>query len=202
MSRRMTAEQRRAQLMRVAAELFAERGYARTTTAELAKAAGVTEPIIYRHFKSKQDLFVSLIRAQGQRTIELWTEAMEGASGVEERISRLLGTNVMIVDEQGRAAYRVIIQGVSEVGDVETQQAIEEHFRTLHAFMTREIAQAQDEHRVWTRFEADLIAWVLIDVGIGFGLLESLRVGGHGIGADGKTVQDVVRRLLLPRRHD
>ncbi|MCA9310819.1 MAG: helix-turn-helix transcriptional regulator, partial [Phycisphaerales bacterium] len=51
---RLPAAKRREQLLDTAVVLFAERGYGGATTAELARAAGVTEPIIYRHFKSKR----------------------------------------------------------------------------------------------------------------------------------------------------
>ena len=70
--KRLPADQRREQLLDRAAELFARHGYARATTAELAKAAGVTEPIIYRHFKSKRDLFISLIERTGRETLDVW----------------------------------------------------------------------------------------------------------------------------------
>ena len=53
---RLPAAKRREQLLDCAAVLFSEHGYARATTSELARTAGVTEPIIYRHFKSKRDL--------------------------------------------------------------------------------------------------------------------------------------------------
>ena len=59
---RMRSEDRRRQLLEVSAELFAQSGYRGTTTAELAKAASVTEPILYRHFNNKLDLFVSPTR--------------------------------------------------------------------------------------------------------------------------------------------
>ena len=58
---RMRAEDRRRQLLEVAADVFASRGYRGSTTAELAKAAGITEPILYRHFENKLDLFVTLV---------------------------------------------------------------------------------------------------------------------------------------------
>src|SRR5687768_7683292 len=51
---RLKAAQRREQLISVATRLFAERGYEATTTAAIAEAAGVTEPILYRHFHNKQ----------------------------------------------------------------------------------------------------------------------------------------------------
>ena len=44
---RLPAAQRREQLLDVAAELFSSRGYAGATTAQIAKEAGITEPIIY-----------------------------------------------------------------------------------------------------------------------------------------------------------
>lgn len=43
--------------------LFAERGYGGATTAELARRAGIAEGTIYRHFKSKDDLFVACVES-------------------------------------------------------------------------------------------------------------------------------------------
>ena len=59
---RLKAPQRREQLIEVATKLFAKSGYDATTTADIAKAAGVTEPILYRHFESKQELFIAIVR--------------------------------------------------------------------------------------------------------------------------------------------
>ncbi|MBN2839995.1 MAG: TetR/AcrR family transcriptional regulator [Coriobacteriia bacterium] len=50
-------EATRQQLLDAAEGVFAERGYARATTKEIAKAAGVSEGTIYRHFADKQQLF-------------------------------------------------------------------------------------------------------------------------------------------------
>jgi AcrR family transcriptional regulator len=47
----------RQQLLDAAVTVLSERGYARTTTKEIARAAGVSEGTIYRHFTSKQELF-------------------------------------------------------------------------------------------------------------------------------------------------
>jgi AcrR family transcriptional regulator len=42
--------------------LFAQQGYAATTVDDIASAAGVTKPMVYRHFESKQELCISLLR--------------------------------------------------------------------------------------------------------------------------------------------
>jgi len=58
-----TADLTRQRLIRAALELFATRGYHDTTTAQIAKKAGVAEGTIYRHFPSKQQLLNELYRA-------------------------------------------------------------------------------------------------------------------------------------------
>jgi len=58
---RLPADQRRALILRAAAQLFAENGYDGTTLDQVARASGVTKPILYRHFDSKQQLYMALL---------------------------------------------------------------------------------------------------------------------------------------------
>jgi AcrR family transcriptional regulator len=59
--RRLPAEERRALILEVARTLFARNGFHATGTNEIAAAAGCSEPIIYKHFASKQALFAAVI---------------------------------------------------------------------------------------------------------------------------------------------
>ena len=63
MKTRMKSDQRREAIVRSAIHLFAEKGFRGATTRELAAAAGVTEPILYRHFRTKRDLYTAIIEA-------------------------------------------------------------------------------------------------------------------------------------------
>ena len=195
---RLPAAQRREQLLDHAAQLFALHGYARATTAQLAKDAGVTEPILYRHFKSKRDLFIALIERSGKRTISHWEGHLAGAKDAAERLQRLIGDNPM-VSEHGMYDYRVLLQAITEVEDPLIQQAVTHHVTDLHAFLSREIERAQAEHKVAQRFSADIIAWLLIHIGLGYGSLTALGVPGQGTDRDGMHVQDVLERVLLGR---
>src|SRR5438128_1482327 len=86
---RLKAAQRREQLIEVASKLFARTGYEATTTAAIAYAAGVTEPILYRHFKSKQELFVAIVRDVSAVTMKGWNELSAGVPDPSEKIRRV-----------------------------------------------------------------------------------------------------------------
>ena len=58
---RMTSEDRRCQLMKVAIKLFSRKGFRGTTTKEIALASGVTEAMIFRHFPTKEDLYRAIL---------------------------------------------------------------------------------------------------------------------------------------------
>jgi AcrR family transcriptional regulator len=192
---RLTAQKRREQLLDTAAELFARSGYARATTAQLAKAAGVTEPIIYRHFKSKRDLFIELIRTSASRTLKEWQELLKGAKDPAERVRRLLDHNPMV--EKGRFAYRVLLQAITEVNDAEIKKAVVEHMTELHGFLKREIAAAQKQHKVPDATRPELIAWILIHIGLGYGVLDALGVPHQGMDRKGVSVRDVLERNMI-----
>jgi AcrR family transcriptional regulator len=61
---RFSAEDRKHQILGVATDLFASRGYEGTTTREIAKQANVNEAIIFRHFPTKEDLYWAVIEAK------------------------------------------------------------------------------------------------------------------------------------------
>ncbi len=201
---RLPASKRREQLLDCAAELFAKMGYARATTAQLARAAGVTEPIIYRHFESKRDLFVALIERTGRETMGQWEQHLADAQDSAERLRRLLGDNPMVSD-RGRFAYRVILQAISEVDDPVIHAALRGHIKSLHAFLAEEIQHAQEEHKVTSRFSAEIISWLLIDIGMGYGVLSAMDITGHGKDSAGNHVQAVLARILVGKageKHD
>lgn len=66
MTKRMPRAQRRAQLIRIATAEFGERGFNGTSMEEIASAAGITKPVLYQHFVSKEAMYVAVINAIGE----------------------------------------------------------------------------------------------------------------------------------------
>jgi TetR/AcrR family transcriptional regulator len=77
---RLSASQRREQLLQVAVDLFSRKGFNGTTTREIAAAAGVTEAIIFRHFATKEQLYTAIIdrRLNSPETAE-WVAGLRAA---------------------------------------------------------------------------------------------------------------------------
>lgn len=69
-SSRMTGEDRRRQIVSVAAKLFSQKGFSGTTTKEIAEGAGVSEAIIFRHFATKSDLYASILNDRVRQVSE------------------------------------------------------------------------------------------------------------------------------------
>lgn len=64
---RMPADRRREQILQTAVNLFSQRGFKGTTTKEIAKAAGVSEAIIFRHFATKDELYGAILHSKSCR---------------------------------------------------------------------------------------------------------------------------------------
>jgi AcrR family transcriptional regulator len=101
--RRLTAEQRREQLVSVALELFARSGYRATTMDDIAEAAGVTKPLVYQHFSSKRALYLELVNSIAQELLIAVRTAVTQAEGPRQQV------------EMGFAAYfRMVISREAE----------------------------------------------------------------------------------------
>ena len=80
-SPRMCAEDRRRQIVEVAAELFSLRGFNGTLTKEIADRAGVSPAIIFRHFPSKEAIYSAILDHKVKQAAERIRERLRDAAG-------------------------------------------------------------------------------------------------------------------------
>lgn len=96
---RLPAQERREQLLRVALEVFAERGFHSTSMNDIAEAAGVTKPVLYQHFTSKRELFVELLAQIGTDLRETISKATSNAGGPRQQIEHGFRAYFMFANE-------------------------------------------------------------------------------------------------------
>lgn len=97
--KRLTAAQRRAQLIGIGRKVFARHGYEATSVEQLAKAAKVSKPIIYEHFGGKEGLYAVVIDREMEHVVALITQAI--ATGTpRERVEQAALAFLLYVKEE------------------------------------------------------------------------------------------------------
>jgi AcrR family transcriptional regulator len=112
---RFSAEDRRHQILQVATELFAGRGFEGTTTREIARRAKVNEAIIFRHFPTKDDLYWAVIEAKCQSSAkkEFLSEILEAGEPVRETFVKLADT-ILRRREKDQTLARLLLYSALE----------------------------------------------------------------------------------------
>ncbi|HYO08479.1 MAG TPA: TetR/AcrR family transcriptional regulator [Tepidisphaeraceae bacterium] len=167
---RLKAPQRREQLMEVATKLFARNGYEATTTAAIALAAGVTEPILYRHFKSKQELFVAIVKAVSNQTMQHWQDLIAGVEDPAEQIRRIAAELPQHMEKLADA-YHVLHGALATSRDKKVLAVMREHYNQIERFFAGVIQQGQKSGDFRKNINPRGAAWQLIITGIGFGMI-------------------------------
>jgi AcrR family transcriptional regulator len=119
---KMSGEARRAAIIRTARRVFVEKGFDRTTTRELAEAAGVSEALLFKHFPCKEALFsaiqMSCFKEEGSRVIRLLQSLEPSTSAlvflVHDLVSHILGGQP---DEGERSFLRLLLRSLMEEGE-------------------------------------------------------------------------------------
>lgn len=123
MVRRLSAPDRRRQLLDVALETFASTGYHATSMDDVAEAAGVTKPVLYQHFPSKRALYRELLEDVGRRLLADITSAATPADTGRERVQNGMAAYFGFVTGN-RPAFRLLF-GASVRNDAEFAEVAE-----------------------------------------------------------------------------
>jgi AcrR family transcriptional regulator len=140
-TKRLPPDQRRALIEDAAAKLFAERGYAATKLEDIAAMAGVTKPVLYRHFKSKKDLHLALLAKHRDGLLGQISANVTGDSPLATQLPAILDAWFAYVEEHPYA-WKLLFRDTT--GDPEIQAFHQE----LHASarnLTASLIESREE---------------------------------------------------------
>ena len=132
---RLTAEDRRAQVLEAAIREFAESGYQAASTAAIARRAGISQPYIYALFPNKQELFLAVHDRVIGRIRATFAAAAKGAGSPQEALERMGATYPDLIGD--RLSLLCQLQSYAAAGD----PAIRAHVAREFAALADEVAR-------------------------------------------------------------
>jgi TetR/AcrR family transcriptional regulator len=190
---RMRAQDRRAAVLETACKVFSRGSYHGTTTAEIARAAGVSEPILYRHFPSKRDLYLACIEETWRRTRVRWEEALADEPDPSEWVAAM-GRSFLEWKEQRALISNLWLQSLAEASeDPKIRAHVRADLRQVHAFVADVVRRSQEAGGIDRDRDPSAEAWIFL--GVGLIAAAGLRLGGL-VEADLGPIRDSRRRWL------
>jgi AcrR family transcriptional regulator len=198
MPRPDTKLQQRETLIPVVARTFAELGYRRTTTAELARRCRVKEPILYRLWNDKKAMFLAAIDHVYESSVSTWSALAEGSGDRRGTAVRLLEYEARHHGEYG--LYRIVFAGLTESDDPEISRAVARMYRRFHEFVAAQVAAHRKGRPGRVAPEDELAAWGFVGLGT---IANVIREFGLATAAErGRLFVEVGRMLLDGRPRD
>ncbi len=154
---------RRAEFLPEIARAFAQLGYRRTTTAELARRCEIRENILYRLWPDKKSMFIASIEYVYELSAGIWEDLLKNDSSGSSAAERLLEYESLHHGEFG--FYRIIFAGLSEADDAEIREAIRRTYRRFHDFIRRQIQAHRNGDQPRRTPDAALRAWAFLGLG-------------------------------------
>lgn len=130
-------------ILKTAARLFASQGFEATTTSQIAREAGATEPLIYYHFKGKDDLFTRIIDASFSEYFSRIDKLEKPPDAPFGQIQKLIELQYDIAEEMPDAVQLIANACPARLNDPEDICAgnVKEYRRRLLGYLTRSISQ-------------------------------------------------------------
>ena len=163
---RLAAAERRRAILDTASRAFSEGSYRGTTTAEIAREAGVTEPVLYRHFASKRELYLAVLESAWGEIREGWDRILAETDPADGWIPKM--SKVALSAPGCRAVLADLwIQSLSEAyDDAEIRRYLRRQMREVHDYVADVIRRAQEAGTVEIERDPEAEAWIFLSVSL------------------------------------
>lgn len=157
-------QDRHAEILAAALELFATIGYRATTMAQIGDRIGIRGPSLYKHVTSKQEMLVEIVTRMMEELLRRQRVALDAGGDVRERLAAIIGVHVQYHAEHRYEAF---------VGHREIDSLEEPHrtrildLRSDYESNFRDLVQEGREFGVFRTSSDRLSSYAILDMGIG-----------------------------------
>ncbi len=172
---RMRRADRKRQLLVHAKQLFVNLGYQVTTTEKIARAAGVTEPVLYRHFENKKALFLEVLREIREATLNRWHADTAHLSDPLAKLHRIADLYLGTTREHA-VEFRIMHRALMETNDEEITTFLRSFYLDSETLMAEVISAGQQTGVFRRSLDPRVGAWELIRTALGYTLTLPLGI--------------------------
>jgi len=162
MAVRLTAEERRDSVLDAALEEFAAAGFEGTSTDDIARRAGISQPYLFRLFGTKKELYIATVARCFRETLEMFQRAAEGLRG--EEALQAIGAAYRGQLERDRTALRAQMQAYAACDDPDVCAAVRAGYGDLVAYVRR--VSSADWPTTWSFFATGMMLNVMASMGL------------------------------------
>ena len=157
---RMRGEDRRALILEQAKKVFAQKGYRGASTGELARASGITEPILYKHFGSKKKLYLAVLSDLAEGFLERFRGLVERRAK-DDLLDSL--TNLLL-DYRNTAMkehdnIHLLLNAMLESNDPEVAKLTQTHNREMYMLVHALLEKAQKQELISKQLDLSAATW-------------------------------------------
>ena len=159
---RHTAAERRESILDAALIEFAQRGLEGTSTENIAKRAGISQPYLFRLFGTKKELFKATISRCFRETLEVFQRAAEGKRG--EEALKAMGDAYVENLLSDRTRLRAQMQAYAACDDPEICELVRNGYGDLVAYVER--VSGLPPADIWSFFASGMMLNVIASMGL------------------------------------
>src|SRR4249919_3416678 len=130
---RQTADERREAVLKAAMTAFAHRGLYGTSTEEIAASAGISQPYLFRLFRTKKELFLAAVERCMDDTVELFRTAAGDLRG--EEALKVMGVAYVDMVKSDRARLLLQMQAHAACGDPDVRETMQRGYGNLYRYV-------------------------------------------------------------------
>jgi AcrR family transcriptional regulator len=171
----MRSADRKRQLLAQAKQLFLTLGYTNTTTEKIARAAGVSEPVLYRHFENKKALFLEVLQEIREATLNRWHAETADLTDPLAKLHRIMDLYLGTTREHA-VEFRIMHRTLIETDDEEVAAFLRSFYLDTETMLAQVISAGQQAGVFRRTLDARVGAWELIRSGLGYTLTLPLGI--------------------------
>jgi AcrR family transcriptional regulator len=171
----MRKADRKRQLVAHAKQLFVTLGYQDTTTEKIAAAAGVSEPVLYRHFESKKALFLEVLQEIRQATIHRWNSETVGLTDPMAKLHAIADMYLGSTREHA-LEFRIMHRTLFDSSDGEIADFLRSFYLDSEALLAQIISDGQQTGVFRRNLDPRVGAWEIIRTALGYTLTLPLGI--------------------------